>query len=193
MVGPQLRLAFLAGFRVTGVTQVVGNFFHVCLLAHADGTRLRVNLRRIGEDAAAHFRVHQLRVLDVVKGEDPEQHGADDEECRCAGADKRVLQAVMEAFAARNCYFDRHVLRRKPPSILSDAGRARALPAGTEKYIPDHYSWSSAELAGKETIRPAQKDRRQGRLATNWAAGGPPRQLPNALLCELAVKSRSTG
>jgi hypothetical protein len=114
------------------MAQVIGNLFGISLLADADAAWLGVDLGRIGEDLAAHPFIYYFLVFNVVVREKAKHQQAHDQECRHRCPDNGTPQAIAEAFHARDFDFNCQLLRRSR-LFLSDAWRARALPAGAEK------------------------------------------------------------
>src|SRR5215471_16274860 len=111
------------------MAQVVGNLTRISLLAHAKAAWLGIDFCGVGKNLPAHFLVYDLLIHDVVVGKDPEADQAHDQEDRDEDADNRAGKALTNALHARKFDLYGQLVRRNRPH-LSDAWRARALPAG---------------------------------------------------------------
>src|SRR5438270_5009043 len=121
------------------MAQVVADLPRVSLLANPDIARLSVNFRRIGEDRAVKTLVDDLLILNIIVREDAEQNDANDQDSSHSGPQKRAPQAATKTFNAWNFDFDCHVPSGRSSPLLfisQDSWRARALPAGAEKFLP---------------------------------------------------------
>ncbi len=100
-IGTKLGLALFAGFGISGMAQVIADFFGIGFLADPEAAWLSEDLGCIGEDLTAHALVYDFLVLDVVIGKHTEANGEHDKAAGDKNPHKRTLEALLQPFKAR--------------------------------------------------------------------------------------------